>query len=167
MSKYAFIFMGFWVAVIGFLVFVAWMRVRAAAYQREGIRHGRGVFLTFDYAPGEWEYYTRDLAFRGAVGTASFGDKNVYLKDDTEEVFIELFGPFRNSPRLREVALKDEFIVFRVRTRDLDPNEKGEIALDHPGNVEEFFVLIPEKHRADGQTLLEFYRMLILKNRKT
>jgi hypothetical protein len=130
------------------------------------IRHGKGIFLTFDYTPEEWEYYTQDLPLADKNRKVRFTKRHIYISDGTEEILYEIFGLNSNSTRLREISLDNEFIVFTVRNQELITDEDGEEKPDSPDNLKQYQILIPKAQQNQADELINFYQRLIDKNKR-
>ncbi len=118
------------------------------------IRHGKGVLLTFNYTPEEWEYYKQTLPFTGQNGKVCFARNHIYISDGTEELLYEVF-------RLRKISLETGFVIFTVRIQDFGPNESGKYMPDNPDNLKEYRILIPNARQQRTDELIDFYQQVI------
>jgi hypothetical protein len=143
------------------LLYALWKSLTNISDVMADIRHGKGIFLTFKYAPEEWEYYTQTLPFIGINGKACFTRNHIYLSDGTEEILYEISGDVPTSARLRKVCIEEDFIVFTVRTKELIVHENSEIKPDCPDYLWQYKVFIPESQRTKTDELMGFYRKVI------
>ena len=118
------------------------------------IRHGKGILLTFNYTPEEWENYTQTLPLTGQKGKVCFTQNHIYISDGTEELLYEIF-------RLRKISLESGFINFTVRSKEFSPNESGKFIPDNPDNLREYHILIPNDQRQQTDELISFYQEVI------
>lgn len=118
------------------------------------IRHGKGILLTFNYTPEEWQYYTQTLPFNGQNGKVCFTRNHIYISDGNEELLYEIF-------RLRKISIGAGFIIFTVRSKEFSPNESGEFMPDNPHNLTDYHILIPNAQQQNTDELISFYRKVI------
>jgi hypothetical protein len=127
------------------------------------IRHSKGIFLTFSYTPGEWEYYAQTLPFSGKGGKVCFTRRHIYISDESEEILYDILG----AASLREIFRDSDFLNFIVRNQPLSATESGEWRPDSPDNLQQYRILIPTAQQADADKLISFYRLLIEKKLTT
>lgn len=132
--------------------------------QAADMKNGKGVFLTFNYSPEEWEYFTRNLVLSGKQGKAFFGEKIILLADGTEDVITELFELNPKGKRLYEVKITEGFLVFCIKYREFTISSYGEIVPIQGKNDDDFAILIPHSQMEDANRLLDFYQKLITQN---
>ncbi len=147
-----------WIIVIAiiviFFVITIWLLSKGVADALTDIRHGKGIFLTFDYTFEEWEYYTQTFPFRGQTGKVCFTRNHIYISDGTEELLYEIF-------RLRKISLEAGFIIFTVRIKEFSPSESGKFTPDNPDNLKDYQILIPNDQRQRTDDLIDFYEKVI------
>jgi hypothetical protein len=141
-----------------------WENAKDTSNRSADIKNGKGVFLTFNYSPEEWEYFTQNLVLSGKQGKAFFGKKLILLADGTEDVITELFDLNPLGKRLQQVKIDEEFLVFSIKYRDVT---RSDIAGDPylvKSETDEFQILIPAAQADDANRLLDFYQKLITQN---
>jgi hypothetical protein len=147
-----------WIIVIAvvaiFFLFAFWQISRGVSDALTDIRHGKGILLTFNYTPEEWEYYTQTLPFNGQKGKVCFTRNHIYISDDTEELLYEIF-------RLRKISLETGFVIFTVRSKEFSPDESGKFMPDNPDNLKEYHILIPNAQQQQTDELITFYQKVI------
>jgi len=147
-----------WIVVIAviiiFFAFVFWQISKGVSNVLADIRHGKGILLTFNYTPEEWEYYTQTLPFTGQNGKVCFTRNHIYISDGAEELLYEIF-------RLRKISLETEFIIFTVRSKEFSVNESGKFMPDNPDNLKDYRILIPNDQRQRTGELIGFYQRVI------
>lgn len=149
------------IAIISLILFALWRNLKNISSSMADIRHGKGVFLTFNYTPEEWEYYTQTLPFTGKTGKVRFARNHIYITDGTEEILYEVSGPTQLSARLREISSETDFITFTVRNKELSGNESGEVKPDSSDNLRQYQILIPKAQQTQTDELIGFYRKII------
>ena len=132
--------------------------------QATDMKSGKGIFLTFNYSPEEWEFFTRNLVLSGKQGKAFFGEKLILLTDGTDDLITELFELNPRGKRLYEVKIDEGFLVFSMKYRDLRRNRFGDPIFVKGNNIGEFQILIPGSQMEDATKLLDFYQKLITQN---
>jgi hypothetical protein len=156
------------VVILGAVVLVLLSRVMKNAADTDrhaaAMKSGKGVFLTFNYSPEEWEYFTRNLVLSGKQGQVFFGEKLIYMADGTEDLIIELFDSDPRGRRLREVKIEEEFIVFSIILRDVWRQNIAGQPYFVRSDTEAFEIFIPGSQREDANRLLGYYQRLITRN---
>lgn len=153
------------------IIFLIWVfnSVKDAQYTNDqvaNLKNGKGIFLTFNYLPEEWEYFTQKLVLSGKQGNAIFGEKIILLTDGTEDVITELFELNPKGKRLYDVKIIDGFIVFSIKYREFRLNDYGELVPIEGKNDDDFEILIPQSQMEDANKLVDFYQKLIIQNNK-
>ena len=149
-----------WIIVIAiaiiaiFFLFAFWQISKGVSDALADIRHGKGILLTFNYTPDEWEYYTQTLPLTGQTGKVCFTRNHIYISDGTEELLYEIF-------RLRKISLETSFIIFTVRSKEFSPDESGKFMPDNPDNLKEYHILIPNAQQQRTDELISFYQKVI------
>jgi hypothetical protein len=147
--------------VVIFFSIAFWLISRNVSDTLADIRHGKGIFLTFNYTPEEWEYYTETLPMTGHKGKVCFTRNHIYISDGTEEILYEIFGS-----HLREISRDSDFVVFTVRTKDPLVTESGKEIPDSPDNLRQFHIFVPKAQQQQKGELIGFYQKIIDKNKK-
>jgi hypothetical protein len=150
--------------VVIFFSLAFWLISKDISDSLADIRHGKGIFLTFNYPPQEWKYYAQTLPFTGQSGKVCFTGRHIYLSDGTEEILYEIFGPTARSARLRKIFLDNDFVVFTVRNKELIAEEGDQIKIDSPDNLIEYHILIPKSQQQQTGELISFYQKMINKH---
>jgi hypothetical protein len=147
-----------WIIVIAvvavFFVFAFRAISKGVSDALTDIRHGKGILLTFDFTPEEWEYYTQTLPFTGQNGKVCFTRNHIYISDGSEELLYDIF-------RLRKISLETGFITFTVRSKEFSPDENGRFMPDNPDNLKEYEILIPDAQQQRTGELTSFYQKVI------
>ncbi len=150
------------------LVLAWWFRALRNAEdtnnQAADMKNGKGIFLTFNYSPEEWEYFTRHLVLSGKQGKAFFGEKLILLADGTEDVITELFDLNPRGKRLQQVEINEGFLVFSIKYRDVMGFDIAGDPFLIKSEKDEFQILIPAAQIDDANRLLDFYQKLIMQN---
>jgi hypothetical protein len=140
--------------IVIFFLFAFWKISKGVSDALTDIRHGKGILLTFNYTPEEWENYTQTLPFTGQNGKVCFTRNHIYISDGTEELLYEIF-------RLRKISLETGFISFTVRSKEFSPDESGKFMPDNPDNLKEYHILIPNTQQQRTDELISFYQKVI------
>jgi hypothetical protein len=140
--------------VAGFFLFAFRQISKSVSDALADIRHGKGILLTFNYTPEEWENYTQTLPLTGQTGKVCFTRNHIYISDGTEELLYEIF-------RLRKISLENGFIVFTVRSSEFSPDESGKFMPDDPDNLKDYRILIPNAQQQQTDELIGFYKKVI------
>ena len=150
--------MTIWIIVIAiiviFFLLAFWQISKGVSDVLADIRHGKGILLTFNYTPEEWEYYTQTLPLTGQNGKVCFTRNHIYISDGTEELLYEIF-------RLRKISLETGFIIFTVRSKEFSPDDSGKFMPDNPDNLKEYHILIPNAQQQRTDELISFYQKVI------
>jgi hypothetical protein len=147
-----------WIIVIAvvviFLLFGFWQISKGVSDALADIRHGKGILLTFNYTPEEWEYYTETLPLTGQNGKVCFTRNHIYISDGSEEILYEIF-------RLRKISLETGFINFTVRSKEFSPDESGTFMPDNPDNLKDYRISVPDAEQQRTEELIGFYQKVI------
>jgi hypothetical protein len=156
----------FWIPVaviVIFALYVFWRMSKNISDALADIRHGKGIFLTFSYLPGEWKYYTQTLPLSCRSGKVCFTRKHIYISDGSEEILYDILG----AASLREIFRDPDFLNFTVRNQPLSTTESGEWRPDSSDNLQHYQILIPKAQQPDADKLISFYQPLIAKKLTT
>jgi len=132
--------------------------------QAADMKNGKGIFLTFNYSPEEWEFFTRNLALSGKQGNAFFVEKLILLADGTEDVITELFDLDPRGKRLQQVKKDEGFLVFSIKYRDVIRSNIAGDLVHIKSDKDEFQILIPAAQVDDANRVIGFYQKLITRN---
>jgi hypothetical protein len=139
-----------------FFLYIFWQISKDVSDTLKNIRHGKGILLTFNYTPEEWEYYTQNLPLTGQTGKVCFARDHIYITDGIEELLYEIF-------RLRKISVEAGFVIFTVRSKEFGLTESGKFIPDNPDNLKEYHILIPDAQQQQTDELIDFYQKVIEK----
>lgn len=142
--------------VVVFFSVAFWLISKNVSTALADIRHGKGIFLSFNYTPEEWDHYTQTLPLTGNRGKVCLTKNHIYITDGTEEILYEI-------ARLRAIAINNDFVVFTVRNKELVANEDGTVVPDSPDNLKEYYILISKAQQQETDNLISFYQKRIKK----